>query len=353
MLSLTLSQLYIVDAKWSSHGYDIPRGLAILNSIQRSIVAFPGAIPNIEFSFCLGDIATFDPSEKHATWALTRRAVEEEKWVMPDFGYWSWPLDVVGEYTQVRDEIVDLEETLPFKDKKPQAVWRGAVGTNPLREELINATRGKSWSDVQEIVWLNMTIMAPGSAELSLTMPEHCKYQYVIHTEGHSYSGRGKYLQNCESVVVMHKLEWIEPHSHLLDPKGPKQNIVQVERDFSDLEDKIEDLLAHPADAQRIAENGVKMFRERYLTPAAQACYWRRLFWGWKEVQGFEPELWEEIEEVERSPPEGEAAKEELGEDELKKEKEDKKTRKVKIVKRMRGKPYETFILEGFKPNPT
>ena len=35
---------------------------------------------------------------------------------------------------------------------------------------------------------------------------------------------------------------------------------------------------------------------EKYLTPAATSCYWRRLFTSWASVQGFEPQLykWDE-----------------------------------------------------------
>lgn len=32
------------------------------------------------------------------------------------------------------------------------------------------------------------------------------------------------------------------------------------------------------------------MFRDRYLTPAAEACYWRRMFHAWRSVIGFEPQ---------------------------------------------------------------
>lgn len=73
---------------------------------------------------------------------------------------------------------------------------------------------------------------------------------------------------------------------------GPEQNFVQVKRDWSDLEEKMEWLISHPEDAARIARNNVNTFRDRYLTPAAEACYWRRLFQAWSDV-AFEPEFFE------------------------------------------------------------
>jgi hypothetical protein len=55
----------------------------------------------------------------------------------------------------------------------------------------------------------------------------------------------------------------------------------------------MEHLLANPAEAQRIADNSVATFRERYLTPAAEACYWRSL---WEEYAAVSesPALWAE-----------------------------------------------------------
>ena len=58
----------------------------------------------------------------------------------------------------------------------------------------------------------------------------------------------------------------------------------------------MEDLLDHPEKAKRIADNSVTVFRERYLTQAAEACYWRYLLQRWKDVLGFEPMLYKGVE---------------------------------------------------------
>lgn len=40
-------------------------------------------------------------------------------------------------------------------------------------------------------------------------------------------------------------------------------------------------LLDDQALSERIANNSVATFRDRYLTPAAETCYWRKLLDGW------------------------------------------------------------------------
>jgi hypothetical protein len=108
--------------------------------------------------------------------------LDEEIWLMPDFGYWSWPITPIGNYEQVRAEVKANE---PGWEKKiPKAVWRGDVKTNKLRNELLRATRGKDWADVQDIRWENSTTIAAGSAASALSMREHCEYQFLLQTEG-------------------------------------------------------------------------------------------------------------------------------------------------------------------------
>ena len=54
-------------------------------------------------------------------------------------------------------------------------------------------------------------------------------------------------------------------------------------------------LTANPAAARRIAEESARTFRDRYLTPAAEACYWRRMFKLYAGAQDFSPRLYEDI----------------------------------------------------------
>ena len=158
-----------------------------------------------------------------------------------------------------------------------------------LRKQLINVTTDKDWADVKEIIWKD-----PASMKDDLkSMPEHCQYRFLAHTEGNSYSGRLKYLQNCRSVIFAPKMEWIQHYTPLMLNHGKHQNFMEVARDLSDLESAVLQLRKDEKKALRIANNNIKMFRERYLSPAAQACYWRALIRGWAEVS-FEPSPWME-----------------------------------------------------------
>ncbi|GAB7354450.1 hypothetical protein MBLNU459_g4936t1 [Dothideomycetes sp. NU459] len=310
------NQLYIIENRGVWDGNHRPRSIGTLHSLHRAISAYPGHLPNIEFTITDHDSANLGDKE-HTTWAYARLPEQEHLWLMPDFGLWAWPDVGLRSYAELQTLIADTEPE--FVDKKPQLVWRGsvAVGSQDVRAGLLRASAHQSWSDVRALDWHNATDVRDNL----LGMEDHCAYMFVAQTEGNTYSGRLKYLLNCQSVLVSHKLRFIEHFHHLMQPTGPEQNYVQVKRDFSDLPRRIEKMLA-PEQLEataKIAGNARRVFRERYLTPAAVSCYWRQLIRGWSQVQGFETQFWKEV-EVEKG-----------GE--------------TKTVRRPRGVPFESYVI--------
>ncbi|KAB2580669.1 KDEL motif-containing protein 2 [Lasiodiplodia theobromae] len=265
---------------------DRSRGLSAMASMYRAITAHPDprSIPNVEFILDLHDNSQPGPEGKiRFTWA--RHKDNPYMWVIPDFDGWTYPDDAVGSYVQFRNEVAEIEK--PFEEKIPQLSWRGSLGVNHgLRQALMDASDGKSWSDVKAIDWRTRSNV--------LAMKDFCNYQYVAHTEGNTWSGRLRYLHNCNSVPVIHDLDWVAHYYPLLQDSGPYQNYIKVKRDFSDLDEKMEHLIAHPDEAKRIAAQSAQTFRDRYLTPAAEACYWRRMFAKYASVQDFQPRLYDE-----------------------------------------------------------
>ncbi|KAI9797620.1 MAG: hypothetical protein M1833_005403 [Piccolia ochrophora] len=289
-------QIYITETAEIIH----TRPYAVIQAMYRAIVTSPEPIPNIEFTF-----NTWDSAPSAATWAFDRHAKDTATWVIPDFGFWSWPQPKVHSYEEVQRKALEMEEgggvhmTLlgpepnqpwNWDRKKPQLGWRGAL-IGDGRTKLFHQTRDKPWADVRELHWGKPSLL---KKEL-ISLDEHCQYKFLAHTESRgAYSSRLKYILNCRSVIVMPKLQWVEHFHPLLVSEGPNQNYVEVKQDYSDVEEKITGLLKDDAEAKRIADNSVKVFRERYLTPAAESCYWRKLIRAWRSVS-YEPEVYEMI----------------------------------------------------------
>ncbi|CAG8941137.1 unnamed protein product [Penicillium salamii] len=291
---ISQGELHVVTAR--SKGEDHRRKiLGTLSSIHRALAADPerASRRDVEFVFSVEDKVDDVTNPEWPVWVFSRTPTEQGVWLMPDFSFWAWdnPNNYMGPYDQVVDRIKRLD--IPWSDKKPQLVWRGKPSFAPkLRRALIEAARGKSWGDVKQVDW------STGSNVLK--MEDHCHYMFIAHVEGRSYSASLKYRQACNSVIVAHKLQFIQHHHYLLIADGPNQNYVEVERDFSDLADKIEPLISDTEAARRIANNSVTTFRERYLTPAAEACYWRSLLDGYAGVWNSTVEQWSEKTQRER-----------------------------------------------------
>ena len=285
------NQLRILRTKgtYGNDGYR-KRTMFVLSQLNRALLGASAAgekVPDVEFGVTVDDMSLIPGKEMdtHAIWAFARNIhseIEQRLWLMPDFNFFA--------STPVGSSYLDMQRRASLHDqavmdKIPKAVWRGVKWTNEaVRGSLLDVTAGKDWADVQEVDWKNKTNV--------MRMDDLCRYMFLVHTEGRSWSGRLKFLLNCDSVPIVHDLDWTAEFYHLLIPDGPDQNYIPVDKDFSNLEERVKYFLEHPNQAQRIADNAVATFRSRYTSPAAEACYWRRMIRGWNEV-AFKPNAFE------------------------------------------------------------
>ncbi|KAI1805132.1 hypothetical protein F4811DRAFT_233312 [Daldinia bambusicola] len=282
---------------------------------------------------------------------------------VPHFSFYAWPVPHVRSFPRAAASVADLEARFPsWSAKDPRAVWRGttwfnsARGGGRLRHELVLvAGRGKGKGkgggggegEEEEKAWADVQPLAANGSN-ALMIEDFCRYRYVIHTEGVTYSGRFQFHQLCASVVVAPPIAWMQHLTHLVRPafsyqlegvervtpnnndgggggngngngRGkllpypaawvkaawPKEydpseaNIVFVAPDWSDLESTIAWLERHPKIAEGIARRQRELFHGGgYFSPAAEMCYWRALLRGWSEVVRTEGQGFENLEEI-------------------------------------------------------
>ncbi|KAJ9106362.1 hypothetical protein QFC21_001508 [Naganishia friedmannii] len=316
-------------------GYN-SRTQASLATIYRTLLTSPQSLPDVEFVIQTGDAG----GGTVAAFALSRKAEQEHLWLMPDFGFFSWPEPGISSYLEIRQETMDRERDIAsgarrpldlvgwqfeedivsevkigqeshtnigldedvtdtgpnsWSGKIPKLIWRG-VPQVEVRHELLRAAEGQPWSDVQSLDWgrVNDEDKKTNGGDLK-TMPEHCDYRYLMQTEGWGYSGRLKYLQQCKSVVIAHPMEHIQHYHHLFDtnPSSPSQNMIEVARPLEEhLPALMEHLIAEGDErAQLVAENSWRDLREGYISPAANECYFRYAIRAYAAVQAFKPDL--------------------------------------------------------------
>lgn len=154
---------------------------AVLSQIQRAIYTSPTPLPDITFT-----ISALDTPRDHI-WSFARSSTSNDKgegWVMPHFSFWSWPKSFIGTIDQALANIERVEREFPWDKKIAKAVWRGSVHFNSelnldLRPKMLQATRGKTWADVEEMRWENNGM----NANNSIPIHDFCRYKYILYTE--------------------------------------------------------------------------------------------------------------------------------------------------------------------------
>ncbi|KAM0751094.1 hypothetical protein T439DRAFT_325249 [Meredithblackwellia eburnea MCA 4105] len=263
------------------------RTLAVLASMRDALISAPEPVPNFDMFF-----QPIDIGYPGAVWETVQPRPGKPGWLVPDFGFYSWPEPILTGYKGVVREVERVENEVKWEDKIPKLFWRG-VFLCPVRDSLRRVTDGKPWADIAEIVWSE-------KGKGSLPLWDHCRYKYLVHTEGYlgAYSGRLKFLANCKSVIITHRLTW-DQHFHPAldyDPKSPNQNIIMLEGTndedaWDELEKTINFLEKNPRRAEKIADNAWRTLHGRYLTPASVACYWRKALKAYSETLAFVPSI--------------------------------------------------------------
>ena len=304
---------------------------ASLHQIHRALLAAPPSEPVPDTVFALN----FQDQPFGTAWAYSIQADPKSRpgfddgnanartFLMPHFSFWAWKLPFIGSMGRAAEAISQIETKLhpTFASKIPKAVWRGTTWFNSvhnprLRANLLAAAKDKPWADVEALAW-----DGPGgsdgkgerTASNSIPIEDFCRYRYILHTEGVTYSGRFQFLQLCASVVITPPIGWMQHATHLAKPvfssalhglegswpaESPitsrswgqgygaeEANIVFVKPDWSDLDDVIGWLEGNPDVAEGIARRQRGLFAGGgYFSPAAEACYWRVLIRGWSEV---------------------------------------------------------------------
>ncbi|KAF2171266.1 hypothetical protein M409DRAFT_50730 [Zasmidium cellare ATCC 36951] len=281
-------QLYVI----STAGSISKRSLEVLAQINRALVTSPEEVANIEFTFTTEERSShYSRSSASAkTWAFARAPTDHKTWLMPDYTSFSWPEAGPIESFHDARRRAEAIDTIDWEQKKPHLHWRGSTSSISQHPDFLSSTANAPWADVQ----ITSSPQHQHHHETNLSSSP-CESKYLAHPETSSYNNHLKYLQLCTSVLLLpSSLKWTTSHTHLLQPTGPEQNYLEVSDDWSDVRAKIRHLQSWDTLGERIARNGARAWRERWATPAAEVCEWRRLMRGWREGMGFEVEFYDE-----------------------------------------------------------
>jgi len=200
-----------------------------------------------------GDLVVDPPSRPHFAYCAT---IDQPQTVMiPDFVFWGWPEVGIDDFEATRHAILQAARREP---EDPRLFWIGNPKTHAIRERFLelaaNDARihagGLRWTSGATILGARR-LQSEGAAFVSL--PDHCRYRYLIDLGGVTYSARLKLLLFAGRPLFIQTRPWRE---FFFDGLVPFEHYIPVKEDLSDLSSQIDWAEANPQSAAAIARQG-------------------------------------------------------------------------------------------------
>lgn len=179
---------------------------------------------------------------------------------IPDFTFDGWR-EIGIESFEDMVNMIKVESEKKYEINK--VFWSGSVGSNiPVRMKYKNLSA--LYSDIlicneidfirdnpKKLIGINFT-----------TLPEHCKYKYLLDLEGVGWSARLKFLCFTNRVLILNDRPYKE---YWMDGLIDGENCIIVNRDLSNLVERITEIEKNPDMYKKLRDN-LKDFAKKTLT---------------------------------------------------------------------------------------
>jgi hypothetical protein len=196
---------------------------------------------------------------------------------IPDFLFAGWPEAGIADYAETTWQVEDAGSS---PAEQSRCGWIGDPNMHERRHQLIELSQARpDLLDASGIAWITSErTRAPTDRDATmpsnyLTLPQQTRrWSALIDVEGKGYSARLKILLHSGRPVLIQDRPWRE---WFWSELKPMENFIPVQRDLSDLVEKLEWAQANPAEAEAIGRAGqsfalAKLTREAAVLALAQ-----------------------------------------------------------------------------------
>ena len=194
---------------------------------------------------------------------------------IPDYLFWYWPEIGVPDYSELTKQMVRSSASLPVIDK---LFWIGNVDTHPSRKNLVRLAAERDDMRIESMGWQGGASANASESRLPsigsfFSLPDHCRYKYLLDMQGVGHSGRLKVLLFSGRPVFVQDRPWKE---YFHDMLVPFEHYIPVEESLGDLTAKLEWARKHPSECEHITV-AAQNFAAQNLTREAAVEYLRRV----------------------------------------------------------------------------
>ncbi len=148
--------------------------------------------------------------------------------------------------------FVFLKDRRSFREKRDRAIFRGSVKDNPQRRLFVDRFAGHPRIDAADTFAGGDNPQQRGATDLKprISLYDHLDCKFILALEGNDVASNLKWVMSSRSLAVMPR-----PTYETWFMEGrlvPDYHYVEVAPDFSDLEEKMDYYIAHPAEAEAI-----------------------------------------------------------------------------------------------------
>ncbi|KNA04576.1 hypothetical protein SOVF_198420 [Spinacia oleracea] len=230
--------------------------------ILQLVRLYPGKLPDLDLMFELDDKPVIKKSDYDEAGAVNSSPpVPMFHYYgddlhfdipFPDWSFWGWHEKNIKPWENQLKEIEEGNQKVKWTKRVPHAYWKGTSSMGTRRNLLrCNSTRWKADIYEQEV--------EQGSKQSN--MADQCTHRYKIYMEGKGWSRSEKYIQACDSMLLIIQPQYYEFFTRSLLPLKHYWPI-----NPSKLCDSIKFAVnwgnKHPDKAQEIAKGGSKFIKE-------------------------------------------------------------------------------------------
>ncbi|WP_316802706.1 glycosyl transferase family 90 [Pedobacter nototheniae] len=181
--------------------------------------------------------------------------VDQKDYLIPDFAFDGWPEAGIISYEETTNQML-LNGLDTWMDNR--LFWIGNKNTNAIREKLINIGEDHPEKFIFQDTFVDNFVIHKKDVPYT-TLPDHCKYKYLIDVAGNSYSARLKFLFYSRRVVFIQEREWKE---YFHDQLIPYKHYIPIKNDLSDLVSQYEMIESKPDLYEEIVNHAYKFATE-------------------------------------------------------------------------------------------
>jgi hypothetical protein len=171
--------------------------------------------------------------------------------LIPDFVMDSWPACGIDDYPATVNAMVEQSKENIAHEK---LFWIGNITTHKSRGTLCELAQIDNRIETIAMDWQRneFKVLKKQPSTIFISLPEHCRYKYLIDIQGEGYSGRVKILLFSGRPLFLVDRQW---HEYFYKDIKPYTHYIPVKEDLSDLIEKLDWADHHREEVLGIAKN--------------------------------------------------------------------------------------------------